>query len=80
MNINVPLEIDDVVWVIRDRAARKRIIKGVSHSKWDNEVRTQYLIDNYGSQVVKDFEYFKSEKDAEIEIARKILEDLKDGE
>jgi hypothetical protein len=77
MKIDVPLEIDDVVWIIKDREAYQRIITGVRFYKWDNKIKTVYHVKNYGDQNI-DFEYFNSEKDAEIEIARRILEGLKD--
>lgn len=80
MNITVPLEIDDIVWVIRDRNTFERIITGVTQSKRQEKITTRYLIDNYGDQDTEDFEYFNSLKDAEIEIAKRILESLKDEE
>ena len=79
MNINVPLEIDDIVWVIRDRKACEITVTGIRQHKWNDIIKTVYHFKNYGDADI-DFIYFKSEKDAEIEIARIILENLKDGE
>jgi len=77
MKIDLPLEIDDVVWIITNREPYKRTIEGVRHEKNGNRIITQYILKEYASKDI-DFVYFHSKKDAEIEIAKRILEGLKD--
>ncbi len=78
MKIDVPLEIDDEIWIISNREPKLRIIAGLHQRKSHGEIVTKYETENWGNKNINS-EYFLSEKDAEIEIARKILEGLKDG-
>ena len=80
MKIDVPLEIGDKIWFINpnDNSINSRIIRGVQHSLWNENISTQYVLKEYANIDINK-EYFLSEKEAKIELAIRILDSIKDA-